>query len=231
VPRVRDYVRMLAHGWLVILCATALSTVAAVLADRYLQDPVYVAETRVFAVVPGDAQTRAAYEGNRGASVRMRTYAQMATSTIVTQRTIDELGLQQTPEELAARITVDSVPDTLSPFALPMSVLLRVQVSGSDPDDAVTTANEVTRNLIAASQEVEWNGADNQSGPNLVLIDQATSAHASGGSWLEAAGSGAALGLVLSCLAVLATGARRDAILNGGHLAHVADEANGGDES
>ena len=227
----RDYLRMLAHGWLVILCATVLSTVAAVLADRYLADPVYVAETRVFAVVPGDAQTRAAYEGNRGASVRMRTYAQMATSTIVTQRTIDELGLQQTPEELAARITVDSVPDTLSPFALPMSVVLGVQVSDSDPDGAVAAANEVTRNLIAASQEVEWNDADNQSGPNLVLIDQATAAHASGESWLEVAGSGAALGLVLSCLAVLATGARRDAILNSGHLAYVADEANGGDES
>lgn len=222
---------MLARGWLVILCAVVLSTLAAVLADRYLQDPVYVADTQVFALVPGDAQTHAAYEGNRGASVRMRTYAQMATSTIVTQRTIDELGLQETPEQMAARITVESVPDTLSPFTFPLSVLLRVQVSGSDPDSAVAAANEVTRNLIAASQEVEWNGPENQSGPNLVLIDQAKSAHAVRESWLAAAGTGAVLGLVLSCLAVLATGARRDTVLTGDHLAYVAEQAIGGDKS
>jgi capsular polysaccharide biosynthesis protein len=222
---------MLARGWLVLLCATVLSAAAAVLASRCLQDPVYVADTSVFAVVPGDAQTRAAYEGNRGASVRMRTYAEMATSTIVTQRTIDELGLQETPEQLAERITVDSVPDTLSPFSFPLSVLLRVQVSGGDPGDAVATANEVTRNLIAASQEVEWNGVDNQSGPNLVLIDQAKTAHAVVDSWLSAAGFGAVLGLILSCLGILATGARRDAVLSGDHLAYVADSEIGGDAS
>jgi capsular polysaccharide biosynthesis protein len=211
---------MLARGWVVIACATVLSALTMVIGDRYLQVPEYVASTQLFATVPGDAQTHAAYEGNRGSTVRIETYAQLATSTIVTQRTIDELGLSDTPEELAKRISVRSVPDTLSQFSYPLSVLINVQVTGSDRSDTVDVANAVGKNLAAATQELEWN--DSQSGPALVIIDEAKSAAQSGHSWLYNASFGAALGLALSCLAVLALGVSRDRILNRDQLAYVA---------
>jgi capsular polysaccharide biosynthesis protein len=211
---------MLADRWLVILAATLLSAVAVVVANRYFQDPVYAASNEVFAIVPGDAQSHAAYEGNRGASVRMDTYAQLATSAIVTQRAIDELGLPDTAKDLAKRITVKSVPATLSQFSYPLSVLLDVQVTGSDPKQTVDIANAVGQNLVEASQEVEWTGTE--SGPELVLVDQAKTAHEVRASWLADAGFGAALGLALSCLGVLATGAWRDKVLTRGQVAYVA---------
>jgi capsular polysaccharide biosynthesis protein len=167
----------------------------------------------------------AAYEGNRGSAVRSETYAQLATSTIVTQRTIDELGLPDTPAQLAERISVRPVPDTLSQFAYPLSVLLNVQVSGSDPSGTVDVANAVARNLSAATQELEWSGSE--SGPALVIIDDAKSAAQPRHSWLYNASFGGAIGLVLSCLAVLATGVTRDRILSRDQLAYVARQTGG----
>lgn len=213
---------MLARGWVLILCATVLSALSAVAVDRYLQDPVYVASTQLFALVPGDAQTHAAYEGNRAASVRIDTYKQLATSTMVTLRTIDELGLTESSEELTKRITVTSVPDTLSQFSFPMSGLLNVQVSGSDPGRTVDVANAVARNLSAATQELEWNGSE--AGPALVIVDEAKSAAQSRQPLLYSAGIGAGWGLALSCVAVLAIGIARDRILSGAQLAVVAQE-------
>jgi capsular polysaccharide biosynthesis protein len=176
----------------------------------------------LFALVPGDAQTHAAYEGNRAASVRIDTYIQLATSTMVTLRTIDELGLAESSEELAKRITVKSVPDTLSQFSFPMSGLLNVQVSGSDPGGTVDVANAVARNLAAATQELEWNGTE--SGPALVIVDEAKSAARSRQPLLYSAGIGAAWGIALSCVAVLAMGIARDRILSSAQLAVVAQE-------
>jgi capsular polysaccharide biosynthesis protein len=219
---------MLASGWLVILCATGLSAAAAVVAARYLQEPVYAASAQLFAVVPGDAQTHAAYEGNRGASVRMQTYSQLATSTMVTQRTIDELGLRQTPAELAEHISTRSVPDVMSRFSYPLSVLLDVQVTGGDREQTVETANALARNLVAASEELEWNGSE--SGPALVLIDEAKSAQQAGESWIYHAGVGGGLGLTLSALAVLALGVRRDRILDRDQIAYLASGSAAGDE-
>jgi capsular polysaccharide biosynthesis protein len=213
---------MLTRGWLVILAATVLSALAVVAGGRYLQAPTYVASTQLFAVVPGDAQTHAAYEGNRGSAVRIETYAQLATSTIVTQRTIDELGLSDTPAQLAERISVRSVPDTLSQFAYPLSVLLNVQVSGSDPSRTVDVANAVARNLSAATQELEWTGSE--SGPALVIIDEAKSAAVAGQSWSYNALLGGGVGFALSCLVVLGLGAARDRVLSRDQLSHVTDQ-------
>lgn len=228
VPRLRDYARMLRRGWRVILAATVLSAGAGVLAAGLLTDPVYAATTRVFAIVPGDAQTHAAYEGNRGSSVRMQTYVQLATSTIVTQRTIDELGLDETPAELAEHITATPTPGDLSRFSYPLSVLLDVQVTGSDPGRTVDVANAVGRNLIAASQELEWH--DDQPGPELVPVDAATSAHDVAKPWYTNAGIGAAWGLALSVLAVLAFGAARDSVLARDQIAYAATAGDPDDE-
>ena len=220
---------MLERYWLVILLATVLSAVAVVVSDRFLRDPEYAASSQLFAVVPGDAQTHAAYEGNRAASVRMETYVQLATSSIVTQRTINELGLDETPEELAKRITVTTVPDTLSQFSFPLSALLNVQVSGSNANKTVDVANAVAQNLVEVSQETEWTGTE--AGPALVIVDQAKSAKALGNSWLQNSTFGAVFGFLLSCLAVLAISTRRDRILNRHQLAHITKESIVGDRT
>jgi capsular polysaccharide biosynthesis protein len=222
-PRVRDYARIALRGWVVIVVATVLSGVAAVLAGMFLTHPTYAATTQVFALVPGDAQTHAAYEGNRGAAVRIQTYQQMATSTIVTQRTIDQLGLQETPADLAERITTISEPGTMSQFAYPLSVLLDVRVTGTDPARTVEVANAVTRNLVAASEEVEWDKT--QSGPALVSLGDATAAYDARVPWWKTAGIGAGMGFALSTFLLLALGARRDQLLSSDQIAFVAEDS------
>lgn len=227
VPRVRDYLRMVANGWLVICCATALSAAAVVGVQQILTEPTYVASTQVFAVVPGDSGVKSAYEGGRGATVRIDTYSQLATSRLVTERTIDGVGLNTTPEALAERISVASIPGDVSRFARPMSALMRIQVTGEDPDTTVDTANAVAEHLIAASQEVEW--TESGPGAELVLVDSAASAAEQRPSIVKDLARGAALGLVLSIAMVLAFGIARGTVLDRRQVDYVARQTVSGE--
>jgi capsular polysaccharide biosynthesis protein len=222
VPTVRDYLRILASGWLVILCATMLSAGAVVGVQQLLREPTYVASVQVFAVVPGDAGVKAAYEGGRGATTRIDTYAELARSRLVTERTIDEVGLNITPSALAERISVTSTPGDLSRFARPMSALMRVEVIGDNPDTTVATANALAKNLTSASREVEW--TDSGPGAELVLVDDAESAHRGGPSLVKNLAVGGSLGLVLSVVMVLALGIARGTVLDRGQVDHVVSQ-------
>lgn len=229
VPNVRDYLRILANGWLVILCATVLSAGAVVGVQQLLREPTYVASVQVFAVVPGDAGVKAAYEGGRGATVRIDTYGELARSRLVTERTIEEVGLNIAPSELAEHISVTSIPGDLSPYARPMSALMRIQVTGDNPDTTVDTANALATNLASASQEVEW--TDSGPGAELVLIDGAESAHQSGPSLVKNLAVGGSIGLALSVVMVLAVGIARGTVLDRGQVDHVVSQTIYGDVS
>jgi hypothetical protein len=115
---------------------------------------------------------------------------------------------------------VQSVPDTLSRFNFPVSVLIRLTVTGDEQSATVDIANALTANLIAASEELEWN--DSEPGPSLLLIDDAASAPEVPRPLLDDAATGAVLGLVLSCLAILALGAGRDRVLDRDHMTYIA---------
>jgi capsular polysaccharide biosynthesis protein len=218
---------MLANGWLVICCATVLSAGAVVGAQRLLADPTYVASTQVFAVVPGDAGVKAAYEGARGATTRIDTYVQLATSRLVTERAIDGVGLNITPEQLAERISVASIPGDISQFARPMSALMRIQVTGDSPGATVDIANAVTKNLIAASQEVEW--TESGPGAELVLVDSAASAAEDRPSLVKDLAFGGSIGFALSVVLVLAFGIARGTVLDRRQVDYVARQTVSGE--
>lgn len=222
VPTVRDYLRIVANGWLVILCATLLSAGAVVGVQQLLREPTYVASVQVFAVVPGDAGVKAAYEGGRGATVRIDTYGELARSRLITERTVDEVGLNIAPSALAERISVSSIPGDLSPYARPMSALMRIQVTGDNPDTTVETANALAKNLVSASQEVEW--TESGPGAELVLIDGAESARQSGPSLVRNLVVGGSIGLALSVVMVLTLGIGRGTVLDRGQVDHVVGQ-------
>ncbi len=210
---------MLSRGWLVILCATVLSAGATECAQLF-RKPEYVASAQLFAVVPGDAGVRSAYEGDRGATVRMTSYAQLATSEVVTRRTIDDVHLNTTPSKLADCISVELVPK---------SALINIQVTGHNADTSVQTVNALARNLVSISQEVEW--SDSGPGAELVPVDAAVSAHQSRGSLPRNLGLGAAIGLALSCLLVLAREVARSIVLDLNQLNHVVEQTISADMS
>ncbi|MCV7283144.1 hypothetical protein H7J88_26265 [Mycolicibacterium flavescens] len=199
VPSVRDYLRMLAAGWWIILAATVLSGFAGWL-HWYAGPAVYQATVKLFVVTPGNATTIDAYYGQLNAALRAPTYQELARSGQITTRTIEQLGLTETPDELAARITV--VPET--------PVLLDVSVLGADPDRAGETAEAVADNMVALTKQLATvESADTEVVP---VNDGATVSRTQSMRTLVV--GAAAVGLGLSSLLVIAYGLVRDRLLD-----------------
>lgn len=209
VPRVRDYLRLLVNGWVVLLCATAVSAGAGWLAWQSAA-PVFTSTARVFAVTPGGATPVDAYYGHLNSISRNLTTQHLARSRQVTIRTIEQLGLDTSPAELAARITVSAKN----------SALLEVAVTGSDPDLTRRTADGVTENLVALTKEM---ASVDTGAAELVVVDAAEPAVRQGSVWQFIVPAGA-VGFGLSAILVLAYGLLRDRTHGTRHLDHVIDE-------
>jgi capsular polysaccharide biosynthesis protein len=210
VPRVRDYLQLLCNGWLVILCATALSVGAGWVAWE-TATPVYQSTARVFATTPGGATTTDALYGDLSAVSRTLTIQRLARSSQVTVRTIDELGLAETPSDLANDITV----------VVTKSALMDVVVAGHDADLTRRTADVVVANMIALNREMSR--VDTAAG-DLVLVDHAGPAVRQGSMWRFML-FGGVLGIVISAISVLGYGLISNKLLGKGHVDHIVDEA------
>ena len=216
MPRLRDYLQMLRNGWIVILAATALSVGAGWVAWQ-TAEPVYQSTARVFATTKGSATPVDAYYGHLNSVSRTLTIQNLARSPQVTMRTIDQLGLDDTPGGLASRITV----------VVTTSALMDVLVTGDDPALTRRTANAVAANLMQLTREM---GGLDTSNVDLVLVDSAGPAERAGSMWQFMIQAGA-LGLAVSVFLVLAYGLVRNKVLGKGHVDRVIDEAVAGRDS
>ncbi|MGK2852773.1 MAG: hypothetical protein ACSLE3_01485, partial [Microbacteriaceae bacterium] len=156
VPRARDYLRILTKGWVIVLLAALLSPAAAFAVQKLTWERSYSASVLLFAQVAGDPGTFSAYAGGLGANSRMATYVSLAQSSVISERTIEELDLPLTPSELSANVTAAWEPYGLSRFARPTSALLRVQVTGTDPDTTVDTVNALASILMKKTGDLEY---------------------------------------------------------------------------
>ena len=213
VPRVRDYLRIVARYWVVLVCATALSVGAGWVA-RETTDPTYLATTRVFVVTPAGAEVSDAYFGDLSATVRATSVQQLAKNPQVVKRTIQQLGLHQTPDELTKRIT-----------AVVHGVVVEISVTGDSPELARNTVNSLTTNLLALAGEM----ADmDKSDTDVVRIDAASGASDHRGSLKVYLILGGVLGLFLGLVLVIALGRARDYVLSDEQVAHIVDETAAG---
>jgi capsular polysaccharide biosynthesis protein len=210
VPRLRDYAQIVRSGWIVILCATALSAGIGWLGWQTAK-PVYQASTTLFVITPGSATPLDAYYGQLTAVSRVQTYQQLAQSSQVTSRTIDQLGLAETTEELAAQISV--APTT--------SALLDVVVTGTDAERTQEIANAVGANMVELSRQL---AAVDTADTELVMVDGAGLATRQGSAWLSVI-TATGLGFALSLVAVCALGLVADRLLARGEVGRVVGEA------
>lgn len=231
VPRIRDYLLMLGRAWLLILVATVVSAGAAVAAVE-LRKPTYSASASVFAVVAGDSGVIATYFGGLGANSRMPTYADLAKSRLVAQRTVTALDLPITPEDLMERTSAQWEPGGTNPWGRATSALLRVTVTGSDPDTVVEEVNGVAGSLIAVSRELEWHESKvtdeiqyKGAAAELVPVDAATTAQRVRKPILTTLSIGAGVGLAFSTLLLLAVEIARDTVATRGQLKHIVKRA------
>lgn len=209
MPRGRDYLVLLGKGWIVILLTTALSAGAGWV-GWMTKDPVYSSTARIFATTKGAATPADAYYGNHNSVQRTLTIRSLASSPQVTVRTIDQLGLHDTPAALASRINVSAGRTSV----------MDIVVTGDDPTLTRRTANAVAANMMQLSREM---GNVDTSNVDLTLVDSAGPAERQG-VWWKFTLIGAGLGLAISAVLVLGYGLIRNKTLGRRHVDHVVAE-------
>jgi capsular exopolysaccharide synthesis family protein len=141
-----DYLRLLRAGWRIIVgCVVGVTALAIVLTLATPRQ--YRAQTQVF--VTATTETDSANElALAGAYIqaRVQSFPAIATSPLVTQPVIDELGLSLTATELADRITATAAPAT---------VLVNLSVTDRRPAEAARIANAVAAQFATVIESVE----------------------------------------------------------------------------
>jgi capsular polysaccharide biosynthesis protein len=212
VPKFREYLKILASSWIVIVCATILSGGAGWLV-WHNQHSVY-ADARFFVATAAGAQPLDAQYGNNSSLSKTVTYRMFAQSSQVLQRTLSETGSTQTPAELAKRVTI-GIEET-------QSVLLEMRVTGKDPNETRDTTNALARTMVALSNEIE---AMDTGGTYLVLVDPATGvSDGRAPLWREML-LAAALGGAVSIVLIAALGLIGGRVLDRSQLAQIVDES------
>lgn len=202
-PRLRDYLLMLSRGWFVVVLATVLAAGTGWV-SWHTMTPLYQSSSRVMVMSPGAATSFDAFYGQLNSSSRTLTHQLLTQSDQVTGRTIEQLGLSDTPEELAGRILV--VPSEGTTFD--------IVATASDSAQARELAQAVTTNLVDVQRGLaELDG----SATELVVLDDAGPAKRVGSMWSTVLQAGA-LGLVMSMLIVIAWALVRDRVLGRSQL-------------
>ncbi len=131
-----QYLRILRAQWLLIAAVTVLGALGAAL-YAWSQTPVYSASAQMFVTTSArDTDISTLSQGSTFTQQRVKSYAAVIASPDVLQPVIDGLGLDETPQDLADRVTASSPLDT---------VLLDVTVTDTVPNRARDTANAVAR--------------------------------------------------------------------------------------
>jgi capsular exopolysaccharide synthesis family protein len=140
----RDYLQVMRRRWRIVACGFfVVLAVAAVMTIR--TTPQYESQAQVF-ISTQDSSGENAYQGGMFSSQRVTSYASLVTSRDLANRVIDELGLDLTPAELAAKVTAQVVPET---------VLLTLTVRDSNPEFAQDLAQGYTEELSKLVDELE----------------------------------------------------------------------------
>ena len=142
---IQDYLRVLREQWLVVLLAVALGLVGAG-AAFFLRPAEYTAKLTMYVSSQGGDTTSAAYQGAQLSQQRVTSYVELVSSRRVSQDVIQRLGLDETPEALATKITATSALD---------SVLIDVAVVDSSPQRAADLANTVGEVFTGLVDELE----------------------------------------------------------------------------
>jgi capsular exopolysaccharide synthesis family protein len=141
-----DYLRALRKSWLpalaVVVLAVALAWILTVRSTK-----MYTSSVTLFVSTSGSAENVASlYDGGLAAQQRVQSYADLVSSERVATEVIRRLNLDDSPGDLAGRISGHAVTDT---------VLLRAAVTDHDPDEAQQIANEVGAVFTEEIAEVE----------------------------------------------------------------------------
>jgi len=159
-----DYIRILRAHWIVILIATVVGAGAA-FGWSALQPKVYSADTTgIVTSVGGDGTSGAALVGNQLAQSRVKSYLNLGSWRAVAEHAIEELSLEESPEELVDRVSVTNPLDTTA---------LMVTATGPTPEEAQALAEAWMRGMAAEIETLEGGTASTPAAVTLIVGDSA----------------------------------------------------------
>jgi capsular exopolysaccharide synthesis family protein len=151
----RDYIRVLRSGWLVILVLVVVGVGCAALFSA-LKAPTYSAESKVFVNTQVGGNAADLVQGQNYSEARITTYAGLVGTPAVLQPVIVGLHLDATPGELARQISASAPANT---------TLLQIQATDKDPKMAADLANAAAESLTNVVTSLETTESDNNVAP------------------------------------------------------------------
>ncbi|MFJ9869873.1 polysaccharide biosynthesis tyrosine autokinase [Streptomyces sp. NPDC101165] len=140
------YLKVLFRRWptALICLLLGIGTSQAVTA---LTTPVYEARTQLFVATRTDgADSADLNQGQTFSQARVQSYAAIVATRRVTQPVVRELGLSDTPEELASRISADAPLNT---------VLINIRVRDTVPARVARIADAVAKHFVTVVERLE----------------------------------------------------------------------------
>lgn len=151
----QQYVRVLKRGWLTLVLAVVV-TVGAAAALLALLPASYEAETRIYVSVE-DVENNTLGQGAIYSQELVRSFVELAQSSSVLRPVTEELGLSDTPWELAERVSVAAQTGT---------VILEITVTDEDPEQAAAIAASMAESLEVVVQSLT---TSDEGGGNVTL--------------------------------------------------------------
>lgn len=195
----QHYLSILRDRWVSALIAGALVFIA-IAGFTLLQTPEYQATNRVFVQTQSGSSVADLSSGVNFASQQITSYADVATTPLVLDPVIEELGLSMTSQALAAQISTTVPPETL---------ILEITATDADPARAAAIANATSESLRTQVSTLETSGE--QSTVELTVVSPAVEPSAPASPSIS---RNLAIGLVLAGLAGIAVAIIRDLLDN-----------------
>jgi capsular exopolysaccharide synthesis family protein len=140
----REYLHLLRRRW-VSASVVALVVLLAAATITFSMTKQYTATTRLFFAVSGTETTADLAQGSTFAEKQMASYAQVATSPLVLDPVIRDLGLAMTATELAKSVSATVSAGT---------VILEVAATSADPAQAARIANAIGFQLSEVASQL-----------------------------------------------------------------------------
>lgn len=160
---IRDYLRVLRARWRLITACVLVALIAAGAATA-LATKVYEAKSQLFVSTQGVDGVTGLQQGGQFAQQRVKSYAEVINSPLVTGPVVTDLGLQESPADLGENVTATAPLDT---------VLIDVTVKDTSPQQAQRIANAVAEQFTKVASELEAPTGGGTSAVRVSVVRQA----------------------------------------------------------
>lgn len=160
----RDFLRAMVRSRVLIVVITALGLGLSSL-YTLAQAPVYQSQTEAYVATASGSTASDLTQSNQFAQQAVKSYINVATSSYVLLRVIDDLQLNETVGQLQQQVQASAPVDT---------VLLQISVTDGNPRKAARIANSVIENLSAAAQQLTFSASGATAGVQVTQIEPAS---------------------------------------------------------